>query len=135
VFANDDAADWAGDLVDRGSVQDVRDALSGAAGLPPDGYLEAPDGSVALAAAELVAAAAGRPPPADAYSEHAILWAGQHPEIADAEWATLARQAIDRVMGDESELRALWLDDEDADPDAVQEWLRAIEDLRSRLGS
>ena len=135
VFANDDAADWAGDLVDDGSVQHVQDALSVAAECPGDDYLEAPEGSEALAAAEVVAAAGGRPLPDDACSEAVLQWAAEHPEIATADWLALALRAVNRVMAPQSELRELWLDhDEGADPDAAREWKHAVAELRSRLG-
>lgn len=134
VFANDDASDWAGDLVDGGSVQHVQNALSVAAECPGDGYLEAPEGSEALAAAGVVAAARGRPLPDDSCSDAVLEWAAEHPEIATAKWLALALRAVNRVMAPASELRELWLDDEGADPDAAREWTHVLAELRSRLG-
>ena len=134
TFANDDAADWAGDLVDDGSVDVVRAALTVAAECPADVYLESPDASEALAAAEVVAAAGARPAAEDSYSEAALRWAAEHPEMAGPEWMALAEQAVTRVLAPASELRDLWLDeDEGADPDAAREWKQACEDLLARL--
>ena len=52
-FENDDAMDWAIDLEESGDVGFVVEALRAAEG---DGYLDAPEGSVTMAAAEVVAA-------------------------------------------------------------------------------
>lgn len=133
TFANDDAADWAGELVDGGSTEHVRGALTVAAERPGDEYLESPEGSEALVAAEMVAAARGKPVAADAYSEAALTWAREHPDIGTADWVTLAQRAVSRVLAPESELRELWRDDDGADPDAAREWTGAVEDLQSRL--
>ncbi len=54
-FDNDDAADWASqfsELDGSAGLAAIHEAFSAAA---RDGYLEAPDGSVAVAAAEVVA--------------------------------------------------------------------------------
>lgn len=131
-LGNDHAADWAADLVDGGGVGDVEEALTTAAERAADDYLEAPEGSEALAAAEVVAAAAGRPCASDPYSEDALAWAAAHPDAADL--VPLARGAVDRVAGDNSELRDLWLEDEDDPGSGVrQEWAAPVEDLRRRL--
>ena len=135
VFANDDAADWAGDLVDDGSPETVRATLAVAAERSTNDYLEAPEGSEALAAAEVVAAAAGQPVAADSYSEAALEWAARHPEVGAPEFVSLARAAVDRVDGADSELRELWLDDDDSDADAAREWTEAVADLRQRLAA
>ena len=52
-FENDDAMDWAIDLEESGDVGFVVEALRAA---ESDGYLDAPEGSVTIAAAEVVAA-------------------------------------------------------------------------------
>jgi hypothetical protein len=125
VFGNDDAADWAGDLIDAGDSQIVTDTLERAAGPGGRDYLEAPDGSAALAAAEIVAAAAGRPLPVNAYNERALAWAAAHPGLA--ELIPLAVRAVERVAADDSELRELW---EETDDPA---WTAAVHDLLGRL--
>ena len=67
VFANDAAADWADDLVRGGSADVVRAALAAAAERSPEADLDADEGCEALAAAEVVAATAGRPLQPDEY--------------------------------------------------------------------
>jgi Domain of unknown function (DUF4259) len=129
-FANDAAADWAGDLVDDGTPETVRETLAIAAEAPTSEYLDADEGAEAIAAAEVVAAAAGRPCESDAYSEEAIAWATRHAELRDEGFVTLALRAVDRVAADDSELRELWFEDGD---DSGREWKAAIDDLRARL--
>jgi hypothetical protein len=130
-FGNDDAADWAGDLADDPSVSTVRSTLDTAASASPGDYLELPTGAEALAAAELVAAAAGHGVEADVYSERALDWARRTPELA--ELAGLAQRAIERVDSPNSELRALWLEDPSVEPESAREWSAAVADLRNRL--
>jgi hypothetical protein len=123
-FGNDDAQDWAADLVASGDREVVRETLERVASFAADDYLEAPEGSMALAAAEVVAAAAGRPRTSDPDAEHALEWVAEHPEVASL--APLARKAVDRVTAQNSELRELWAEDP-----AV--WAGPVEDLRGRL--
>ena len=60
-FENDDASDWVYQLEGAEDLELVRGTLEAAAN--PQGYLEAPTCSEALAAAEVVAALSGRPTP------------------------------------------------------------------------
>ena len=123
-FGNDDAQDWAADLSAVGDREFVRETLERAAGRAPDRYLEAPEASQALAAAEVVAAALGRPLSSDPDAEQALGWAAAHPEVADL--APLARNALARVTAENSELNELWVGDAAA-------WAGPVEDLRGRL--
>jgi hypothetical protein len=103
VFGNDNAADWAGDLVDVNDEQLVGDALQRAVGAD---YLESFEGEETLAAAEIVAAAAGRPTLPNAYNERALAWATDRPGLV--ELTPLAVRAVERVLAENSELQALW---------------------------
>jgi Domain of unknown function (DUF4259) len=61
-FDNDDAADWLNDQLRRSAdLRPIQTALDAVAQLDPTGYLEAPEASAAVAAAEVVAALAGDP--------------------------------------------------------------------------
>jgi hypothetical protein len=122
AFGNDTAADWGGNLVDADDEQVVRATLELAEGA---GDLGASDGARVLAAAEVVAAAAGRPLVADAYSERVLAWAAERPQLAELE--PLAVRAVVRVVGDDSELRELW---EEAGASA---WVATVQDLLARL--
>jgi hypothetical protein len=127
-FANDIAADWAGAL--DGTAETVRETLATAGDAPVGGYLGADEGVEAIAAAEVVAAAAGRPCESDAYSREAIAWATRHPELGEQAFVTLALRALDRVAADDSELRDLWFEDGD---ESAREWKAAVDELRARL--
>src|SRR5687767_2197197 len=92
AFANDNAMDWIGELSDEGT---VREALR-VADVPRDQYVEAPDGEIALAPAEVVAAALGRPLAPDMPDE-VVAWIDVHGAGA-ADLRDQALAAIDRVM-------------------------------------
>ncbi len=122
-FDNDDAADWVYDLevapdfgVVRGALQSVVDT---------SGYLEAVDGSVGIAAAEVVAAAHGQPNPS--LPESVAAWASTHAvDVSDSE-RELAVAAVDRIAGDDSELPELWREVADG------AWAQSVQNLRRRL--
>lgn len=126
VFGNDDAADWAGDLADAGQEQLVVQALE-CTGTAGSEYLDAPEGAQALAAAEIVAAAAGAPTEVSPYNERALAWASGRTGLV--ELIPVAIRAVDRVVADDSELAEQWA--EAGDP----AWLKAADDLRGRLRS
>lgn len=126
AFDNDDGAGWAAALVGGGSAESVLETLGAVAGTPDDDYLDAADAGAALAAAEVVAAAGGQGLQDDV-AEDAVAWAAGHPELRAAQWVTLARDAVRRVLGDESELREQWLQEGAAD------WTAAMDDLQYRL--
>lgn len=129
-FGNDTAADWAGDLIDGGSLATVRETLVRAADTAPEDYLDSDEACEAVAAAEVVAAAAGRSLGPDPYSEDALAWGDTHPEVA--ELVPEAQAAIARIMAPNSELLELWSEDRDDEmPDP--EWKSHVDDLVARL--
>ena len=67
-FDNDDAADWALELEAADNLLPLADAFD-----LPTGYLEAPDGCIALAAAEVLLALAGK---ARDWSARRTSWLG-----------------------------------------------------------
>ena len=136
-FDNDVASDWAADLADGGDIAMVRDALVTAARCPADEELGSEEGTQALAAAEVVAAAAGRPLraiPMGSSGPHALAWARDRGAAGKADLVELALEAVDRVEGPASELRELWSAEEDqGDGASAREWFAAVDDLRDRL--
>lgn len=125
-FENDDALDWAGDAP-AGDLEYVQSVLASAA--EPDGsYLEAPDASRALAAAEAVAALNGAP--AEGLPDTVTTWLDTLPREFDDTLLAQARAATDRVVTEPSELLELWDDADDADAMA---WKASVADLRQRL--
>jgi len=106
----------------------VRRALETAADTGADEYLEVPEGAPAIAAAEVVAAAAGRPPARDSYNERALDWAAENAELGSPEMRALAQRAVLRVGADESEFPQLWIDEADE-----ATWVKGLAGLRTRL--
>ncbi|MCW3010141.1 MAG: hypothetical protein JWO90_545 [Solirubrobacterales bacterium] len=136
-FENDIASDWAADLADGGDLEMVRATLETAARCPPDEYLESDEGAEALAAAEVVAAAMGRPVRAiemGTSGPHAVAWGKAHGAAGKPDMVELALEAVDRVDGPESELQELWAAETGTGAGASsREWFSEVEDLRNRL--
>ena len=124
AFANDDASDWVYELEGADDLALCRDALEEADEV--HGYLDAGEGARAIAAAEVMAAAAGRrgkdvPEEVDAWLDTV------KPKPTDGDLA-LARRAVERVRGARSELAETWT----ASP-SKGDWLASIDDLVARL--
>ena len=123
-FENDDAMDWVIGLAEGSGDAVLRDALTPIT-TTDDRYLEGPDCSIAVAAAEAVAAARGH---ANAsLPDEVVEWVRQKPEVT-GELVALARSAVDRIAA-KSELRDLW-----DESDSAETWRAAMTDLRARLG-
>jgi Domain of unknown function (DUF4259) len=123
-FENDDAADWLTHLATIAPA-DLTQIFLQAADHPD--YLEAPAASVAVAAAEVVAASTGSPAPA--VPRQIIEWTTKNPQACTPELKALAVRALERVRGN-SELKDLWLE-----ADGLNDWVAAIKELQARLGS
>jgi hypothetical protein len=123
-FDNDDALDWAAECSHSSSPAMVGRTLRAVLDAK---YIEAPSGSAAVAAAEVVAAALGKPStklPADLQS-----WVGRQPAGSLSQLAPLAKTALARVQDPKaSELRQLW---SEGKPNG---WGKVIADLEARLG-
>ncbi len=125
TFENDDAADWvyhlekSRDLTLLGS---TINALTEATG-----YLEAPTCVNALAAAEVVAALAGKP--ASDLPEDVMRWVKSNEKLDAKDLRPPAVSAIDRILAD-SELKELW-----GESGEVGNWEAAVRDLRGRLSA
>lgn len=125
-FENDDAFDWLSNEFEGSyDYSAVHDALKHVADLDEDDYLEMPEAGAALAAAEVLAAALGRPSvdlPPDVAD-----WVEEHPVEDRAELVPLALSAVDRV-GRNSEFNDNW-----TSPDGESKWQAVIADLKKRL--
>lgn len=121
-FGNDDASDFIHEVEEDGQSA-VLNAFEVIEHLKPDDYLEASDASVALAAAELVAAGSGKPP-ADFPPQAAALL----PKLAaDAALREAATGVVRRLL-DYSELKELWQQTKD-----FGAWTSGVADLLERL--
>ncbi|MGP0064958.1 MAG: DUF4259 domain-containing protein [Isosphaeraceae bacterium] len=126
AFDNDTANDWAYGLDgvdDLGLVESAFDEVAEVGG----DYLDSDLACNALAACEVLARLRGRPGYTNAFTEKVDDWVAAHRLVPSAELLARASAAIDRILGDDSELRELW---EEVDGDA---WRASVEDLRHRL--
>ena len=122
AFGNDDALDWLGELLEAADLGPVEDSLAVTASAQT--YLDAPDCSEALAAAEVVAALRGKP--GSGLPKKLLAWLEGRPKPSP-ELLETARRAVAKVMQD-SELKDLWV--ESGHPQA---WEKGVQDLQSRL--
>ncbi|HET6180490.1 MAG TPA: DUF4259 domain-containing protein [Candidatus Sulfotelmatobacter sp.] len=123
-FENDDAADWLAGLATI-APGDLTQVFVRSADNPE--YLEAPDASAAVAAAEVVAALNGAP--AEGIPPAIVEWTKKNPLACSPELKALAVRALDRVRRN-SELKDLWME-----ADGLNDWIAAIQNLQTRLAS
>ncbi|HEY6250450.1 MAG TPA: DUF4259 domain-containing protein [Candidatus Angelobacter sp.] len=121
-FGNDDASDWVYDLEESNGADLLKEAFSD---VNAHSY-EATDCRIALAAAEIIAAAKGQPP--TDLPEKARKWLGNQEEVEDIK--ALAKKAIAVVnkISVKSDLRDEW-----EESDSWHEWQQVVEGLRRRL--
>jgi len=124
-FENDDAADWMADFCDAPDQELILKTLSAVVDMDPGEYLEAPECSVGIAAAEVVAALKKAPSPNLPGDSKSCL--SNLNITADPSLVALALKAIERIKTN-SELKELW--DESETPD---EWYQAVSSLENRL--
>ncbi|HYW37527.1 MAG TPA: DUF4259 domain-containing protein [Terriglobales bacterium] len=126
-FENEDAQDFLGQLKSLG-IDDLRPILAHAA--DQDGYLEAPESSIAVSAAEVVAAlvvSAKKETLAPQAPPQIVNWINKNLAGAPPDLVDLARRAVERVRTN-SELKDLWLEAE-----GLNEWSASLRDLQQRL--
>jgi hypothetical protein len=126
AFDNDDANDWANELDKVKDLAIVESALQTVLGAAQ--YLEAPDAANALAACEVLARLNGNFGYKNSYTTKVDNWVSAHPMKPSTNLIALANAAIDRILGDKSELRELWLESGEN-----EEWIASVEDLRQCL--
>lgn len=131
-FEDDTALDWVVELEGTRTDDVLVDALSAAADVPPDEYLESTEGVIAMAAAAIVACARDGLETSDLPDE-ARAYLARRSAPPNPRLVRLALAAIDRVMAPESELVALW--EEPTDPTDRVAWFHWVETLRARLAS
>ena len=125
-FENDGAADWVHEFEQSGAAA-VRSALETVSKLGDSEYLEAPEASMAIAAAEIVAAA--RDGDQSSLSEGARECFSQfQASLTGSDLLELARRAVERTRR-QSELKDLW--EESAER---KRWFGEVDRLSSRLG-
>lgn len=122
-FDNDDALDWAGQCVASKGAGVIAATLQSALQARA---IEAPDGAMAIAAAEVVAAAKGKP--GKALPRELRDWLDRQPKADIARLAPIARKAIVRIKDPKlSEVAQLWHESGD------KRWPDMMAELEIRL--
>ena len=124
-FENDYAMDWTAGLVEAADASALVEAFDA---MPAPGeFLDSPEASMALAAAEVVAAAMGAQGPN--LPAEVIDWVRVHQSEVTPGLAKRAQDAAARIVAD-SDLRQLW-----EESDSFAEWQKVVLDLLRRLGA
>ena len=125
-FANDDAGDLIGDLVEGTDLSPVQEAIERVQST--EGYLEAPEAQQGVAACEVVALVLGHASTASQAEEELTAWVARVKPSVDAAIVSKAVQVVDRVLAPDSELRELW-----EESDEFNAWQADVRSLRARL--
>ncbi|MGZ8216812.1 DUF4259 domain-containing protein [Methylomagnum sp.] len=126
-FGNDDACDWVYELEESDHLDFVESTLDAVLATGDD-YLEASDATRAIAAAEVIARLQGNVGLRDSYSKSADNWVDKVKLVPSANLANKARRALDRILGESSELFELWQESEESDA-----WVEAVTHLKERI--
>ena len=126
-FGNDDACDWSYELEEVDSLSFIEATLD-AVLASGDEYLEAPEASQAIAAAEVIARLQGNFGVRDSYTQSVDEWVGRVKLVPPQELARKAHRALVRILQGPSELLELW-----QESDASTAWINAVSDLRARI--
>lgn len=122
-FENEDAQKWLGELKSLG-LDDLKNIFAHA---DESDYTEAPEASVVVAAAEVVAALKGAPN--EKLPREIVDWTSHTKIDSPSDLSELAVRAVEKVRRN-SELKDLWLEAE-----GLNEWTAALQDLQTRLTS
>lgn len=125
-FDNDTAADFLAEATGHGDLSPVHEAIDNV--LTSTEYVDADDACQAIVAAEILAAALGRPTPAAQQEERIGPWLARMRPAVDAALATRAGYALDRILEENSELLERW-----EETDAFLEWHAGVIELRRQF--
>jgi hypothetical protein len=126
-FGNDDACDFAATITETDDLSAVDEILESVMQVGSR-YLEAPEASQAIAAAEAVARLQGNWGLRDAYSEDLDAWVERVKIVPSKELALKAKRALERIITEPSELLELW-----QEGDESEKWVDAVRELERRL--
>lgn len=128
AFENDDAADWANEFEDQDATAGLAIIRSAIAAVEESEYVEAPEGSSMVAAAQVIAALVSPASTTTTYGAAALDWAARSGARPDVELVSAARRALQRVIAADSELAELW---EEA---GGEDWRAEIDRIIALLG-
>ena len=124
TFDNDDASDWVYELEESSDMSVIENALNEVTDDAED-YIEAPECSNAIAAAEVVAALNGNE--SANLPESVQAWVAGKPE-PDVQINAKAHAAIAAILAN-SELKDLWEENAEDYP----KWIACIDEIRTRI--
>jgi hypothetical protein len=126
-FGNDDACDWVVELEETDDLEFIASTLDAVLAIG-DEYLQAPEASQAIAAAEAVARLQGNFDKRDTSTEALDEWVARVKLVPPQTLTQKAHQALDRILQEPSELLELWSDSEGS-----ASWTQAVKDLKGRI--
>ncbi len=126
IYDNDDACDFVGEVVDSLDLSRINAAVNEV--LNANQYLEAPLAAQGLVAADVVARLRGQWGDRNSYTGVIAQWAERAKVSASDELLLKARQVVQRVRTEPSELLELWSDDPDPET-----WHATLDTLLQRL--
>jgi hypothetical protein len=127
AFDNDTACDWASELEGAEGLSAVAASLDAVLDTGED-YLDSGEACAALAACEVIARLNGNWGVRNGYTEAVDHWVESHPQKPPPNLVRKAVAAIERVLGESSELPDLWKESPE-----YADWQRAVENLRMRV--
>ncbi|MEM7259251.1 MAG: DUF4259 domain-containing protein [Pseudomonadota bacterium] len=128
ALGNDTACDWAEDFFSQPSPDAIELAIN--AVLNAQDYLDSDVACEALAAVEIVAGLKAGAETKNPYSGNINQLAGMAEFVPSDSLLCAAENALERILGDNSELQELW--DEDG---TNEEWHREMNSLLARISS
>jgi hypothetical protein len=126
-FGNDDACDWAYGLSDTNDLSFIESAINRV--LEADDYIEAPDASEAIAAIEVMAKLLGKGTQMDSYTSEVDAWVSAVSIKPGLELLSKAKNAIDLILADNSELFELWQES------GSDDWVKSVKKLQIAVGA
>ena len=127
VFENDGAMDFAAGVADGGGLAALEECLDQVIKVGDD-YLDSSIAEEALMAAEIVARLMERPGAQSSYFQEIDAWIGRQRTKPAPALVDKARRAVERILGDQSEIVELW-----QDSDSFESWKADVEGIRARL--
>lgn len=122
-FGNDTANDWAYELEETKDMSHIEAALDNVLEQGSE-YLEAPEAEEAVGAVEVIAKLLGRGTQSDAYTEKVDVWIKSMNQQPSPALLQKARQVLERILADNSELLELWQESDD-----FKEWQASMSKL------
>lgn len=127
VFDNDTACDWAYGLEEQSGLALIERTLDTVLAVAGE-YLDASDAEEALAAIETIARLQGHWGVRNSYTANVDAWVEKAKLQPPPALARKAHAAIDRILGEDSEILELWDDSE-----LLDEWKQEVDALRLRV--